>query len=58
MRLRTGNHVGRTIYAIDGNGIEILIGVLDTRELAAEAVRRWNDVQDRLDRSQPAEDGQ
>lgn len=42
---RTGRHVGRTIYAVpahDLSGDGTLIGVMDTPELAADAVRAHN----------------
>jgi hypothetical protein len=42
---RTGRKVGRTIYAVVGpeaTDDDVLIGVMDTRELAAEAVRTHN----------------
>jgi len=47
-RWRTGRKVGRTIYAIPypesgtDRDEDPLIGVMDTRELAAEAVRAHN----------------
>jgi hypothetical protein len=42
---RTGRHVGRTIYAQSGpepSDEDVLIGVMDTRELAAEACEGRN----------------
>ncbi len=42
---RIGRKVGRTIYAVVEDGSrddDALIGVLDTRELAAEAVEAHN----------------
>lgn len=42
---RTGRKVGRTIYAVVGptaGDPDILIGVMDTRALAAEAVAAHN----------------
>ena len=42
---RVGRKVGRTVYAQVGDGPnddDCLIGVFDTRELAAEAVRAHN----------------
>lgn len=43
---RVGRHVGRTVYAMGGDGPsrddDVLIGVMDTRELAAEAVAAHN----------------
>jgi hypothetical protein len=44
-RFRTGRKVGRTIYRLigdDPNGEEELIGLMDTRELAAFAVEAMN----------------
>lgn len=46
-RWRTGRKVGRTIYMLQGideipAGDDPLIGVMDTPELAAEAVRAHN----------------
>jgi hypothetical protein len=40
-RWRVGASIGRTIYAVVGNGDRV-IGMLDSRELAAEAVRAHN----------------
>jgi hypothetical protein len=45
LQWRVGRHIGRTIYAVsddapDGDGV--LIGVMDTPELAAEAVQAHN----------------
>lgn len=43
---RVGRHVGRTIYAMGGTepsrDTDVLIGVMDTPELAAEAVAGHN----------------
>ena len=42
---RTGRHVGRTIYSQispDPSDGDVLIGVMDTRELAAEACEAHN----------------
>jgi hypothetical protein len=42
---RTGRHVGRTIYAQAGpkpSDDDVLIGMMDTRELALAAVRAHN----------------
>lgn len=42
---RTGRHVGRTVYAQSGpeaSGDDLLIGVMDTPELAAEACGAHN----------------
>lgn len=39
---RVGRKVGRTIYVVYGPGEEDLIGVMDSRELAAEAVAAHN----------------
>jgi hypothetical protein len=39
---RVGRRVGRTIYAVTGTGDDVLIGVMDTRELAAAAVAAHN----------------
>jgi uncharacterized protein YpuA (DUF1002 family) len=42
---RTGRHVGRTIYATspdDASGSGVLIGVMDTTELADEVVMAHN----------------
>jgi hypothetical protein len=41
---RVGRRVGRTIYAVTGTGDDVLIGVMDTRELAAAAVAAHNGV--------------
>jgi hypothetical protein len=44
---RVGRHVGRTIYAQAGDEAsretDVLIGVMDTVELAAEACRAYNE---------------
>ncbi len=39
---RTGRSVGRTIYRVQPDGSEELVGVMDTRELAAEVVAALN----------------
>lgn len=42
---RTGRHVGRTVYAVtgpDASRSDLLIGVMDTPELAAEACAAHN----------------
>jgi hypothetical protein len=39
---RVGRSVGRTIYALTGEGEGLLIGVMDTPELAACAVEAHN----------------
>lgn len=41
-RYRAGRSVGRTIYAVQPDGSEQLVGVMDTRELAAEVVEAMN----------------
>lgn len=49
MRWRTGRKVGRTIYRMIGNtpsDADELIGLMDTRELAEEAVRAHNSLMD------------
>ena len=43
--LRTGRKVGRTLYLTpptDPDGDGILIGLVDSEQLAAEIARRWN----------------
>lgn len=42
MPWRVGRKVGRTIYTDEGDGDGVLIGVMDTRELAAAAVEAHN----------------
>lgn len=46
LRLRVGRKVGRTLYRLNPDGSEDLIGVVDTRELAAEIVAAVNAVGD------------
>ena len=41
---RTGKSVGRTVYIVNDDDGDMLIGVLDTRELADFAVRAMNDA--------------
>jgi hypothetical protein len=41
-RWRVGRSVGRTIYACGPDGDDVLIGMLDTPALAADAVRTHN----------------
>ena len=55
---RTGTKVGRTIYRqiSEGEGApEQLIGQLDTRELAAFAVKCMNEALDRGEEPEPGE---
>lgn len=51
---RVGRKVGRTIYAVTGSDpsdADVLIGMMDSRKLAAEAVGAHNDrLRDRLGR--------
>jgi hypothetical protein len=46
LRFRTGNHVGRTIYLTGENGertdSDVLCGLMDTTDLAEDAVRSMN----------------
>lgn len=42
MPFRTGRHLGRTVYRIDGDGVDTLIGLMDTPELGAEVVEALN----------------
>lgn len=42
LRLRAGRTVGRTLYRLLPGGGEELIGVVDTRELAARIVEAVN----------------
>ena len=45
LRWRTGRKIGRTIYAMPGDGPtdhDVLIGLMDTRALAEEAVNAHN----------------
>jgi hypothetical protein len=42
---RTGRHVGRTIYAMEGDkpsNQDLLIGIMDTAELASDVVNAHN----------------
>lgn len=43
--MRVGRSLGRTLYLVndeDDPKSDTFIGVVDTRELAAEVCRRWN----------------
>lgn len=44
--MRTGRSIGRTLYLHDpaekDPKKDVVVGLVDTRELAAEIVRRWN----------------
>jgi hypothetical protein len=44
---RVGRKVGRTIYAVTGTGDDVLVGLMDTRALAARAVADHNAMLDR-----------
>ncbi len=41
---RTGGSIGRTIYAVFSPGDEVVIGMMDTGQLAREAAYRHNDA--------------
>ncbi len=49
-RLRQGKKVGRTLYltspAAPGG---ILVGMIDTLDVAEEIVRRWNEAEDEIE---------
>lgn len=51
LRLRAGTKVHRTLYRVNPDGTETLIGIVDTAELAAQIVAAVNEAADRAERT-------
>lgn len=57
LRLRVGRSQGRTLYRLHPDGTDELIGLVDTRELAAQIVAAVNAAADRDGEAETQEQG-